>query len=307
MICDLQSEPRRGFTLIELLVVISIIAILAALLIPAISMARESARGAQCQNNMRQQGMLFEYYATETEGLYPPATMEASSRHPWLPKPVPGAHGWTSHGEWWHTWTYYFEPYLATGAKNKWRRGSITYSNNIFACPSHPLPMQKQIGYDRDWALFAHYGMNSTVCTNHSNAGWPGWGVGIDGVYENTRYAARFKASKTIQVAEHWGNHFDKHAWTNDKVATWAKWTDPPNVSHPVSGISTWAKVPAGFSPTQEDGSGGRNIGQALRISHRNKANFLFMDGHVELLDPWKTVGPTIDTSEANAMWNGRY
>ncbi|MDA3960341.1 MAG: prepilin-type N-terminal cleavage/methylation domain-containing protein [Planctomycetota bacterium] len=59
---------RAGFTLIELLVVISIIAILAALLIPAIGMARRSAIRIQCLNTVRQIGMVMQTYADDNNG-----------------------------------------------------------------------------------------------------------------------------------------------------------------------------------------------------------------------------------------------
>lgn len=76
-----QAEGR-GFTLIEMLAVIAIIAILAAILLPALSSARERSRGISCLNNTRQLTLAWQLYADDHNGMLPyNLVMTESSGH----------------------------------------------------------------------------------------------------------------------------------------------------------------------------------------------------------------------------------
>ncbi len=66
-----STNRRHGFTLIELLVVVSIVALLIALLLPAISVAQEQARRAVCLSNLHHWGVAFVSESADNEGRYP--------------------------------------------------------------------------------------------------------------------------------------------------------------------------------------------------------------------------------------------
>jgi prepilin-type N-terminal cleavage/methylation domain-containing protein len=67
----LEGRIREAFTLIELLVVISVIALLLALLLPALQRARDQARAAICQANLKQWGTTFNLYTEDNQGCFP--------------------------------------------------------------------------------------------------------------------------------------------------------------------------------------------------------------------------------------------
>jgi prepilin-type N-terminal cleavage/methylation domain-containing protein/prepilin-type processing-associated H-X9-DG protein len=81
-----MHRGRRAFTLVELLVVIAIIAVIMAILLPAVSRAREQANQVSCLSNLRQLGIAFISYCQENQGWMPRAAPYATSNDPESPQ-----------------------------------------------------------------------------------------------------------------------------------------------------------------------------------------------------------------------------
>ncbi|MBI4024507.1 MAG: DUF1559 domain-containing protein [Verrucomicrobia bacterium] len=139
----------HAFTLIELLVVIAIISLLAAMLMPALKNAKDSARAAKCQSNLHQIGLGMIMYANENDDG------------------IPYSADWTSSGATWRnwggsyrtTWKDLIVPYLG-GPATYYGSGGISGIGTVWSCPSWSNNPSLD---DKRSPPFHHYNINDWV------------------------------------------------------------------------------------------------------------------------------------------------
>lgn len=120
-----QTRITWGFTLIELLVVIAILAIIAALLFPVLSNARESGRRTRCLSNMRQVGLAVQMYLSDYTETFP------MNRFPDAQRPLSNDWGGL-HGSSWN-----------------WKRAVLSYLKSVEVLECPPTPTSGSSGVHR--------------------------------------------------------------------------------------------------------------------------------------------------------------
>ncbi len=253
-----KSHLRRGFTLVELLVVIAIIAVLIAMLLPALRRVREQAVLTQCMSNLRQMGLMLHTYASD-QGDYP------YYNYPGAPAPAEridaGYNPGDSFSRAWNPWwagqvtRHEFLPmlvrqrYLGTAEVGfcpvAWEQRNFNYVKDP-SRPYDPLVMENGLGgWQIAYAGYPMWSRGDFVDVGHQNAGeYLYLGPGTNGTWWNWE-------SVSARLAIEYGN--DGTSNQPDRINRWTgiyangrvtRFSDTPYPGRTISTVWSRKRVP---------------------------------------------------------------
>jgi prepilin-type N-terminal cleavage/methylation domain-containing protein/prepilin-type processing-associated H-X9-DG protein len=224
---NLQPRIRRAFTLIELLVVIAIIAILAAILFPAFGRARENARRASCQSNLKQIALGLVQYTQDWDEHYPRADAGATGTG------IAGNPGWA----------YAIQPYVK--------------SEQLFQCPSDTVSPPTgadlaaraiQVGFTDYYFNYNMAGGTDAALTGSAVTISLGEGSGAGSSSSGTGGVANADYNRSTPDGTGYRKHLEggNYAFADGHV----KWLHPEVILNGNSGCSGGANAPTQNKPT---------------------------------------------------------
>lgn len=262
--CARTVRKSKGFTLVELLVVIGIIALLIAILMPALNKARAAGQSTTCLSNLRQIGQAYMMYANDQKGYLP---------YVYFSRPhTPPSSYWTE-----MSWYNFLSPYVGYKVHNDGIAGVPLYNTTAHAAPVFrgcPSYIRKPAGvwlysfsYGQNTRYWASGGSNAVTFAGRSyTQWWPiaiGWhGSPSDNWPPGKMTSIRNKADRIL-------------AGDSQSIMLAANMSARPWIPNPASG--SWHACDLDRHGT----------GQNDTVTQPNPsrfANYLFFDGHAESL-----------------------